>query len=191
MGFSVSWMAIKGKQPEEVRETLEFIETNERQEFPDAEFSASKLAGDWYLIYINRCDSPYVSSETLELLSTDCEIIACVVEEHVMYSRSQYWDNGNKVWQVMHDAQQGMLNLEHEGPLPVNFENIRMTSFAEQDAEGGEESEVDYIFEIPLILADSISGFKHDEIISGLEYTVLISNRAANKQGFGSWWKFW
>ncbi len=187
MGFAISWLAIKGKEPGKIRDELGVSETEEHEEFPESKINACKLSSQWYLIYINKCESPFVSKNVLESLSNDCEIIACVIEEHVMYSRSQYWRNGTKIWQVTHDAQQGMLNLEHEGQLPDKFESIHTSSFAEQESEGGEEAEVDYIFEIPLILANNLTGFKHDEDIPGLEYTVLT----INKHNSGPWWKFW
>ena len=187
MGFAISWIALKGKEPNETRKELGLSETGEHEEIPESEFSACKLPDEWYLIYINECESPIVSSEIIESLSKDCEVVACVIEEHVMYSRAQYWRNGNKIWQSVHDAQQGMFNLESEGQLPDDFENIKASSFSEQESEGGEEADVDFIFEIPLLLANNITGFKHDEYITDLEYTVLTPN----KQSSSPWWKFW
>ena len=187
MGFAISWLALKGKAPGNVREELGFSETDNHEEFPESKINACNLSNEWYLIYINKCESSFVSDKVLGPLSNGCEVIACVIEEHVMYSRAQYWRSGNKVWQVVHDAQQGMLDLEYEGQLPENFDSIRASSFSEQELEGGEEAEVDYIFDVPLLLAETITGFKHDEDIPDLEYTVLT----INKHKTGPWWKFW
>jgi hypothetical protein len=47
---------------------------------------------------------------------------------------------------------------------------------AKQKQEGGDEANVDYIFEIPLLVAKSITGFKHDQVcphVLGNEFKIM------------------
>ena len=53
-----------------------------------------------------------------------------------------------------------------------------------QLAEGGEKADVDYIFEIPLKVAQSLVGFKHDEDSPHmLENQFTVLSRPAEKRG--------
>ena len=56
MGFSLSWLAIKGKSPQEVRDELGFRTTGKREEVPEADLSAAELPTGWYLIVSNRSE---------------------------------------------------------------------------------------------------------------------------------------
>ena len=51
------------------------------------------------------------------------------------------------------------------------------------------------IFEIPTVLAKSLTGFKHDEVIDGIEdssFLIMSSTKFTNAQGRKNlWWKFW
>jgi hypothetical protein len=54
-----------------------------------------------------------------------------------------------------------------------------------QLAEGGDDAEVDYIFEIPLKVAQSLVGFKHDEECTHLlDNHLVVMSRAAPTGGF-------
>lgn len=191
MGFSISWMAVKGKGLNPLLEELELIDTDEREEFPESDICAVSFPNGWNFLQFNEFESPYLSNEYLEITSKDCEVIACVVEEHVMVSKSEYWKNGTCIWSVEHNAQEGMLNLESKGSLPSEYENIKNNQYSEQESDGGESADVDHIFEIPLLLAKGITSYTHDEVIpehDGLEYLVLNSvSIKSNKP----WWKVW
>jgi hypothetical protein len=50
MGYSLSWLAIKGKSPQAVRDELGFHPTGKREEFPESELSACEMPNGWYLI---------------------------------------------------------------------------------------------------------------------------------------------
>ena len=83
-----------------------------------------------------------------------------------------------------------MYHLEAQGQLPPNFESIRSECLAEQDAEGGEEAEVDFVFEIPTRLAREITGFKHDEAIADVDQPSFENLLSSNEGGgWLSWFK--
>ena len=73
------------------------------------------------------------------------------------------WKAGAKVWEISHESEKGIYHLSQIGDIPAEFAAIYERHKAEQDSNGGEESDVDYIFEIPVELAKAITSFRHDE----------------------------
>lgn len=195
MGFAISWIAIKDKSPQQILEYFDFSETSEREDIPESDISSAMLPSGWFMIWFNECESPFVQSEIISKLSEECTVVSCVVEEHVMYSHSEYWENGTQVWQIIHDAQRGMYDLQTSGNLPDNYETLKSEIFSKQAAEGGEEADVDLIFDLPLQILKQLTFFKHDEDtpeLQGQEYTVLINNKVITQpEKSKPWWKFW
>nr|WP_319392555.1 hypothetical protein [uncultured Desulfobacter sp.] len=195
MGFAISWMAVKGRSKEYILSFFDFSETQEKGDFPESDISSSELPSGWYFLWFNKCESPFVQSEVLSDLSQDCSVISCVVEEHVMYSRSEYWEGGALKWKIIHNSQNGMYDLELSGAMPDYFEELKSEIFAKQDAEGGVKADVDLIFDLPLEPIKRITFFKHDEFtpeLEGQEYTVLASNKeAVFAPKSKPWWKVW
>ena len=167
MGYSLAWMAVKGKSPQVVREELGFRETGEREELPESELTATELSNGWYLIVSNR-NERVVGDDELQQLSSNCEIATCFVEEHVMCSYATAWKNGHRCWSIFHNGQHQPNNLETSGVLPPEFNSILSSMQTKQsEADSGREG-VDYIFEVPVELAKNIAGYRHDREIPGL-----------------------
>lgn len=186
MGFAISWLAVRGKAPEAAFQELGVSSTGAHAEIPESAINAAPLPDDWHLLFINEFGSPYVSDNRLHVLSRNCEVVACVVEEHVMFSRAQYWKDGRRLWEITHEAQDNILNLTVDGEPPPRFEAVRETAMQAQMAEGVANAEVDFIFDVPLILAKELTGFKHDEAnaaYAGANFTVL-SPTAGARPGF-------
>ena len=109
-----------------------------------------------------------IGDSTLRRLSAGCEVVTCGVEEHVMVSEATLWRAGQCVWRVSHDGAQGVENLHVEGELPPAFASIRDRLFCEQQAPASSQFPADYIFDIPVELAKSLTGYRHDEDTPGL-----------------------
>ena len=82
-----------------------------------------------------------------------------------------------------------------DGQAPTRFAELRELYFERQAGAGGEEADVDHIAEIPLELARSYVGFKHDAINLGISDTGF---HALKKDTPGLLdearkpkWKFW
>jgi hypothetical protein len=104
-----------------------------------------------------------VSPRNLERVSASAEVVAGMVEEHVMFSSAEAWKNGSLVWKVSHVSESGIDHLEEQGSLPVNYQEIRHRLLAAQKQEDEEELIVDHVFDVPLEIAESIVGYKHDK----------------------------
>ena len=79
-----------------------------------------------------------------------------------MVSAAYGYDRGNAQWSVIHDAQQGISDLSLSGSPPVELNYIRERLSGEQQDAGGEGADVDYIFDIPVELAATVCGYRHD-----------------------------
>lgn len=167
MGYSLSWLAVKGKPAKAIRDELGLRPTGEREEFAESELSAIEMPNGWYVIVSDHTEQ-VVSNEAMQKLSSaGCELVTCFVEEHVMVSGATGWKEGRTEWSVIHDYQKGKRHLDVQGELPPEFPTIRNTWLAKT------ETEVDYIFEIPVETARSVVGYRHDTDISGTSGDVF------------------
>ena len=146
------------------------------------------LEGGWYLVIGNRCDHRVIAPSLLEVISQAHDLVACSVEEHVMFSSAAGWRNGECEWSIVHDASNGIADLQATGEPPSSYETYKTERLAEQEANGGESSDVDYVFEIPLDVARDLTGFKHDEDTDSLFVEPLEVLEDARPR---PWWRFW
>jgi len=93
------------------------------------------------------------------------QMIGCHIEEHVMFSSCHLAESGEQLWNVWHNAQEGIYDIHSTGPAPAEFEIIASARKTEQDAVGGEGADVDHLFDAPINLAHSITGYRHDQWI--------------------------
>ena len=94
-----------------------------------------------------------------------------------MVSVATGWKDGRRVWSVTHDAQRDMEHLQTEGELPAAFTSIRDRLRSEQQRAGGSKADVDYIFDVPVELAQLLTGYRHDADIPGADaelFEVLV-----------------
>ncbi len=195
MGFSIAWIAVKTENHDSIFELLEVSPTTEEDEYFESNFSGSALKNGWFLIVGQGCENRLVQQSVLSELSELGPTIACSIEEHVMYSSAEYWCSGLRKWSAAHDAQKGMYNLETNGVLPSSFENLKIKVSTDQDAEGGEKADVDLIFDLPLLLASELTGFKHDEDCKVLAQPnpVVFTDQSKTTTSTVKrpWWKLW
>ena len=161
MGFALSWFAVKGAEKTSVLSRLGLSESTEADSVPDADIVGAQLHGGWYLILANQCD--YVARLPLSDLSASAVLVTCAVEEHVMYSVASQWADGRRLWQVTHDSARGLTDLLAEGVPPDPFSALRTEALAQLEAEGGADSAVDFVFDVPVDLAKASTGFRHDQ----------------------------
>jgi hypothetical protein len=212
MGYSLSWLAVKGKPAEAVCDELGFRKTGEREQIPESDLSGAELPGGWFLIVSNRTEK-VASDAILQCLSSSgSELVTCFIEEHVMVSVATGWREGRRIWSVTHDAQRAGDDLTVEGDLPPEFVSIRdrlLSKQREEDlripvarhgsqrsATSVEQMRCDYIFDVPVETAQRLTGFRHDRDIPGVtgEPFEMLLGRAPAKSGSqlkGSFWKRW
>jgi hypothetical protein len=189
VGFSISWLAVRGKEPAVVASSLGLKGTGNKVEYAEAMYTGRALPSGWFLLVINQCDHKFTAPASLSALSQGAEVIACSVEEHVMVSTSELWKAGRKVWRLEHNAQDSIDHLSESGDLPEAFGDIKRSLSADQENAGGKDAETDYFFDIPLTTSKSIVGFKHDEESNLEENSFEVFEALANSPR--PWWKLW
>ena len=165
MGFSISWLAFRNKKQADILSIIGLADTGEQDEANESPVSGSFLPGDWYIIFVNKFAPPLVQPKALSALSGDCQIVGCQVEEHVMACAAFYYDHGRQVWRVTHESEKGIFNLAEEGILPETFTTVRLDherKQKEQDGIGAGKMRVDFIFEIPIVMAFELCRYRHD-----------------------------
>jgi hypothetical protein len=197
MGWSCSWIAVRGKESDKLLDELRMQRSSEREAFPESRWTAANLPGGWFLVFrSDQCEPPTFEGSTLSGVSANCELIHSSVEEHVMFCSTAYWRHGQKVFEIVHDAQKGIYDLQSSGDLPATFANVRTKFFSEQAVEGGEKANVDLIFEIPLQIGVEFTGFRHDHDYPTDEETpfrVLVADatQASASCVKKPWWRLW
>jgi hypothetical protein len=163
MGYSISWFAVREENTERLLERLGLKPTGETEDIPESLISMAKLTTGWRLLWYNQYDCPFLQPKELARISAGYDVIKCLVEEHVMASSSERWSGGQRQWWISHEGENGPKGLDVDGQPPEGFPAIRAEMEQSQQAAGGSDAGVDYIFEIPLKVAQSLVGFKHDE----------------------------
>lgn len=184
MGFSASWVAVQGASRDEVLAQLGLEPSGVTDRYPEFKVCLAELPGDWLLIWYDY-DLKAAFKRGAEL-SVHGRAVACAVEEHVMFSEARGYDGGAETWRVTHDPEEGasLYHLETAGEPPRTFEEIHARLKAEQDAEGGDEADVDFLFDAPAELALSICGYKHDnDPPDGVVFEELRRVRTAGGSG--------
>ena len=173
MGYSLSWLAVRGKSPQVVRDELGFRPTGEREEFPESKLSAVEMPNGWYLIVSQRSELVASDAAMQRLSSSGGELVTCFVEEHVMFSSATGWKDGSKTWSVFHNAQDRRDHLDTQGNLPPAFSSILADLRSKQQEADANKRGVDFIFDAPVALAQSLVGYRHDREIPGLNGAVF------------------
>ncbi len=177
MGFAISWLAVRSNTEASALSVLGLEKTGETEEIPESDWCSTRL-GEWTIVWSNSCGPAGFRDAPSKLKG---EVIVCDVEEHVMFVSACAFKDGVLDWRVVHDAQKAQDHLTVEGTPPESFVHIR----AEEFAHVGEDPDVDFIFEIPVRMAQEVVGFRHDQD-SGTVFDILrVTSQPKPK------WKFW
>jgi hypothetical protein len=160
VGFRISWIGFDGKRKASALEMAGLKDAGEPDEFNETPFSGAEIPGGWFILFSN--DFGFVSRERLAQLSIDCRIIACQVHEGIMFSAAYGYERSNRMWELAHDAQQGIDDLSVSGSPPPSFESIRRRLTQRQETTFG--GAVDYIFDIPVEVAAAICGYRYGRL---------------------------
>lgn len=187
MGLSVSWAGIKGLDRGAILAALHAMDTGEVDEAFFAPLSIAEAPKGWFVVCSNRYD--YFSPARLAALSADGGLaVGCAIEEHVMCSHARAYENGVEVWAMSHDGgQQGVYDLTITGDPPEAFGPIHKRLMSEQADAGGEDADVDHLFDLPSELAAALFGYRPDgPEANALAFTSLRTVR----EPVGSLWGF-
>jgi hypothetical protein len=186
MGYSITWCAVREQAAEQLLSHFGLLATGRIEAVPESRFSTAKLTTGWRLFWSNQYACP-VLTKSLSTVSNGQEVVLCQIEEHVMASSAELWVGGHRRWRVSHEGEDGPKGLDTEGELPECFASIRDEMEGAQRAEGRDGADVDLIFEIPLKMAQSLVGFKHDEAYEPvIKEGFRVLSKGGKEKGFFS-----
>ena len=178
MGFNMSWIFVEGIDQGALYEALDLAPTDEIPDESDLGTSYVPLAGatlksGWsavvakYALVMDLTEG--TNPPRLSRLPAKSRSIICVVLEHAMISYASCWQDGRHLWQIRHDPNLGDEHLETFGKLPPEFAGFRDVAVREQrtKSEGRRQGQwgIDYVFDVPLDTAATITGYKHDRAV--------------------------
>ena len=182
MGFALSLLGVKGKSPDAILADLHLRPTGVRGLEGDAPVVGEMSGTGWYLVIAQGAEHRLISAPVVERLSQGCDVLTYTVEEHVMFSEATGWRNGRRLWAVTHRGEDGPVGIDAQGDLPPEYAPIRDDHMAQQEAAGGDAADVDCLFDIPVVLVQRFTGYKHDDVSSAdVQFEVLESTEPSGK----------
>ncbi len=189
MGISASWIGIKGRSKPDVLAELDLTDTGNLDPEMQARFCCAERPEGWLIVFSD--DFEFASPRTIADLSQGGLAIGSVMEEHVMFSGLRAYGDGQSLWSVTHDPEEGLRSLSVTGTPPEVLASIRDDAVRQQEEAGGEGANVDFLFDVPMDLAKALTGFRHDEDNSNSPtFTVLERagrTRRNDDPGKGGW----
>jgi hypothetical protein len=155
-------MAVKGIAKQEALNRLHLRDTCEVDEANETPISGAQLPNGWFVVFMNDFTHPLTEDQNVLRLSRDCAVIGCQVEEHSMNSCAYYYENGEHRWTVTHEAARDIYNIDTFGTPPDLLSPVRAELVSRQEKEDKDNPEVDFIFDVPLVLAERICEYRHD-----------------------------
>jgi hypothetical protein len=185
VGVSISLLFVRGPSVQETLSELQLTMTADHPNRPPVQSAAIALVNlpsGFHMIRSNRCDEPRFTQAALAKLSQDGEVVRQALEEHVMFSRIEYWQNGAQQWSVSHAGDVDDRDLKSTGQPPELFDILRHEQLSQAD-------DADF-FDIAVRMADQLTGFRYDrryDWMNESSVTLLASTVRVKRPS----WKFW
>jgi len=167
MGHRETSVAIQGKTVDEICDALGLIRSGE---FVTTRHSTKGLPGrlyenGWYLVV---CERDEISRpEQIRKLSENASVLICEIHVGTNSSKAALWCNGQQIWSVCHSlAVAGpAVEIEVIGDPPEEFHKIRAEKILkiEQEKTSNEFFQTDHMFEIPVELVESMTGYRYSK----------------------------
>lgn len=165
MGYNLNWLAIDTGTAEEAVSLLGIDAGQGGEGDPVAGIECLQLPHGWTVLLFDIDAEKMPDAADFARRAKGRSIVRAEVYETVMVCSAFCFTDGKPLWSAAHDPEKGATHLEAQGTLPPDFDRLRQTALEDQ---AGEESEpehlrVDHMFEVPLLLAQHVCGYKHDE----------------------------
>ena len=183
MGFSITWCAVRDGNAQKVLDQLGLSPTGEAEDVPESlDFDRHARHGlAHHLVQRVRMSVPAARGPWCHFGWPGSTDVPCRGARHG--ELRELWRGGTRQWWISHEGEDGPKGLATEGDLPDCFAAIRREMEDAQLAAGGDAAGVDHIFDIPLRVAQTLVGFRHDEVTQ--EQFVVLSRSVPKKGLFG------
>lgn len=186
MGFSISWLGFEGKRKARVLASFGLRDLGTIDAANQALFSVAELPTGWTILFVNDYEFGG-DAGVLAQVSAHSRVVACQAEEHMMASAAHGYRRGRREWEVVHDSSFGRDDLAVSGRPPAQLAEIHRR-LAEQNEKQDPDAwpGVDYVFDVPVELAESETGFRHDRWLFAWGKPVFT---AAEPRRFPAVWR--
>jgi hypothetical protein len=171
MGITLAWIAVKDGRKEDLLERLGLEEIGETSDEIDADCVFGETTEGWSVLVMKKPASDL--DKAMGSTAPQGFSLCGLMSEVVMFSEVRGYIDGRKSWSVVHDPDKNPTTVVHGDP-PEPFYDIKRELEATQ-AEAGDE-QVDYLFDLPMELTASLSGYRPSE--GGIAWTVLGRKKA-------------
>ena len=176
MSCHLSWIAVTGPAKDAILSVLGLAEVSPDVEPSHSKHEVAELPSGWVVIL--AADFNYPTPARMSAVSVGGTALACSIDERTMYSVTRLYEDGKAVWSVDHDGgQEGVYHLDVAGAPPPELAVIRSRLLAEQDRAGGEEAQVDLVFDVPTELSEVLCGYRFDPQKDGPKFRALEKTR--------------
>jgi hypothetical protein len=210
MGFSLSWVAIKGVTADEACSAMGFERTGKTSsELFGEELAGAELPNGMYLVFADGRGPFTMFNESYEHRpALPNEAVAFMCNDNAMMSKIACVADGKTRWSIVrYDSGEP---YELEGEIPAEYHRL-LAKAKEEQAKAGHE--VDYLYEVTAELGFHLTGYQHDRVQDHVRFEVLRAlpsspyaprpsamNRSTRRSpsslpwpgtGGRPWWKFW
>jgi hypothetical protein len=158
-----SWVAVQGASKDALIEALGLEETGEEADpgSREAEFYIGERPNGWVVVFSE--DVEWGDQARVIDLSRFGPAVGLQFEDKVeMTATACGATDGVVLWRV-HHVNDPLYRLDVTGDPPPELEAIRARQFREQEEDGGEDSDADFIHDIPIEVAKAACGYRADE----------------------------
>jgi hypothetical protein len=191
MGRSLSWFALSGMAPAALLDELQLVRSGQTTDHPGRGIHCATLPGGAVLLHVDDADSRLTAAPVLAALSRHGQLIACRAEEHVMFSAAACYRGGALAWSVEHDAQQDICHLAVAGAAPDELAAMRAAALHEHDHGPCGDADTDYMFDVPIRLAETLTSFSHDMGLRDPRADAFELLHTLQPLPRRAWWKWW
>ncbi|MEL7343357.1 MAG: hypothetical protein AAFN59_00670 [Pseudomonadota bacterium] len=163
MGFRISYICADLPVLDLVK-GMGLVLSGKANEMPSGDdFWAARLKSDTSLLWCEDELYGFDRQRLLLALSMRTRVVNCIINETVMASTAQCFEGGELVWQLHWQGDEELTReqLTIEGTPPAILEQI-LKENAEDQAEFEEEEDFEDCFEVPVTLAERLTGFRYD-----------------------------
>ena len=157
MSFDCSWITYHAVNKSEILRIAGLRDTGLVAEVPEEPVNLAVLPTGWTVVYWN--DSTYTLKH-IDALTSNHAALSVIIQSYVPLSIAEFHVRSKQYWSVAHYGNKGRDNLEIEGKPPPELSGIRASNGLKQGGEG--TANIDYTFEVPIELAATVCGFRHD-----------------------------
>lgn len=188
MGYSLVWVAVRSPDRAFAFDAFGVQPDKPVDSFIEARIAGAELSSGWYIITMRPEVWNFISVASIKSLSILTTTLVCDIDEHSMQSMVSMWEAGGIKWSIGHDASRSISDLSTSGEVPAQFVDlVRLIA----NVPTGNPADVDLAFDVPIRVAESVAGFRHDRAQASGQLDQFQSLRLLRATGywilFGRW----